>query len=633
METFAVYLVKSCALIALFYIAYFFLLRKETFFKSNRWYLLFGLVTSVMLPLVTFRKVIWIEPVSQNAQWCDSPLVMAPLPVQSGFEIDWMVVIGVFYALGLTAFLLNFFLDFYSLRKALKGKTMFRQADYRFVDTDENIAPFSYFNYIVYNSSLYDEAELANIIEHEKVHSNQNHTMDVLFARAFCIVFWFNPFVWFYKKAMLQNLEFIADSEALKKIEDAHGDAEISAAKKSYQITLLKVTAHENCVDISNHFYQSLIKKRIVMLNKNQSKKSNSWKYFLIVPALAAFMVYFQVKVVAQERETTENVLQGGGTSCVIDKNTSDADLKREAERLKKEHGVTLKFSKVKRNREGEITSIKATFKDQSGKKGTTQVSGDEPIAPFRFYKKDNGAVGFGNGRGGHDVRVVGAGRNFMPEFSDDFVFTFGDDDLDIDVDPDVDIDVDVPDAPDAPDAPPAAPSAPNMRIFRNGKSLVVKEKDGKHTVIVDGKVIEDADVDKIMSEIGPIIINGEDVLKPGHAYSYAHSGDGKAMIIDADKISAEAMKNAQAAMERAAPKMEQARAKMEKKLAEMDAKRATISRNRDNRDDQLREEMDRTRAELEKTREEMKKEIEAMKKAREEMKAELEKGRAKSKK
>jgi hypothetical protein len=148
------------------------------------------------------------------------------------------------------------------------------------------------------------------------------------------------------------------------------------------------------------------------MLNKNQSKKSNSWKYFLIVPALAAFMVYFQVKVVAQEREITENMLQGGGTSCVIDKNTSDADLKREAERLKKEHGVTLKFSKVKRNNDGEITGIKATFKDESGKKGTTQVSGDEPIAPFRFYKKDNGAVGFGNGRG-HDIRVVGAGTKF----------------------------------------------------------------------------------------------------------------------------------------------------------------------------------------------------------------------------
>jgi len=95
--------------------------------------------------------------------------------------------------------------------------------------------------------------------------------------------------VWLYKKAMLQNLEFIADSEALKNISD----------KKSYQITLLKVTTHENCVAITNPFYQSLIKKRIVMLNKNQSKKVNSWKYALIIPILIGFLFYFQVNVVA----------------------------------------------------------------------------------------------------------------------------------------------------------------------------------------------------------------------------------------------------------------------------------------------------------------------------------------------
>jgi hypothetical protein len=84
----------------------------------------------------------------------------------------------------------------------------------------------------------------------------------------------------------LQNLEFIADSEALKNISD----------KRAYQITLLKVTTHDNCVAITNHFYQSLIKKRIVMLNKNQSKQSNAWKYFLIGQVLAAFLFYFQVK-------------------------------------------------------------------------------------------------------------------------------------------------------------------------------------------------------------------------------------------------------------------------------------------------------------------------------------------------
>jgi hypothetical protein len=113
--------------------------------------------------------------------------------------------------------LTKFSFDFYSLQKIVKGKTIKRQADFKFIDLQDNLAPFSFFNTIVYNSSLYSSSELENILEHEKVHSEQNHTVDVLISRLFCILFWFNPFIWLYKKAILQNLEFIADSEATKK--------------------------------------------------------------------------------------------------------------------------------------------------------------------------------------------------------------------------------------------------------------------------------------------------------------------------------------------------------------------------------------------------------------------------------
>jgi hypothetical protein len=77
-----------------------------------------------------------------------------------------------------------------------------------------------------------------------------------------------------YKKAMIQNLEFIADSEALKKY----------PIKKRIRFTLLKITTQDNCVALTNPFYQSLIKKRIVMLNKiNQTKETHG---SMILPAL-----------------------------------------------------------------------------------------------------------------------------------------------------------------------------------------------------------------------------------------------------------------------------------------------------------------------------------------------------------
>ncbi len=290
MEPLFIYLLKSSGLISLFFVSYHILLRKETFFTSNRWFLLSGLATAVVLPLLVYTKVVWVEPVATTIDWSTIPA--APVIKQKTFMDYVPLILASIYGIGMLVLSIKFLYDCYSLRRLLKGKSMHFQADYRWVDTKENLAPFSFFKTIVYNSALYSPTELENILEHEKVHSDQNHTLDVLIARVFCIVFWFNPFVWFYKKAVLQNLEFIADSEALKNISD----------KKAYQITLLKITTQENCVAITNHFYQSLIKKRIVMLNQNQSNKRNSWKYFTVLPALVAFMFLFQIEVVAQEK-------------------------------------------------------------------------------------------------------------------------------------------------------------------------------------------------------------------------------------------------------------------------------------------------------------------------------------------
>ena len=290
MEPIAIYLLKSCGLLLLFFIAYHFLLRKETFFTANRWFLLGGLLTAVVLPLVVFTKIVWVDPNPVAYDWSSLPKRI--IVDENHTERNIYIGLALAYSLGTFCLLTKFGFDFYSLRKIVKGQNIANQDDFKFIDSPENRAPFSFFKTIVYNSDLYTTAELQNIIEHEKVHSEQYHSADVLIGRLFCILFWFNPIVWMYKKAMIQNLEFIADSEALKKILD----------KKAYQITLLKITTQEHCVALTNPFYQSLIKKRIVMLNKIQSNKRNTWKYAMILPALVVFMFLFQVEVVAQEK-------------------------------------------------------------------------------------------------------------------------------------------------------------------------------------------------------------------------------------------------------------------------------------------------------------------------------------------
>jgi hypothetical protein len=355
------------------------MLRKETFFTSNRWFLLGGILTSIVLPLLVFTKTIWVNPTPNTMDWSNIPFTTA---VEDNHTEAYVTVALVgMYCLGIIGLLIKFAFDFYSLNSVFKGKVVDKQADFRFIDTAANVAPFSFYKTIVYNSTLYSTNELENIIEHEKVHGEQHHTTDALISGLFCIFFWFNPIVWLYKKAILQNLEFIADSEASKKIFD----------KKAYQITLLKITTQKNCIAITNHFYQSLIKKRIVMLNQIQSNKRNSWKYLSVVPMLITFIFLFQIKVIAQEKENEfTDTADAMKVELHVTSNSTEKELNAEKDFFKKEFDLEMSFSKIKTNKSNEIIAIKVELKDKSGIKKVYQIAKNLPISSFNIFAEKN---------------------------------------------------------------------------------------------------------------------------------------------------------------------------------------------------------------------------------------------------
>lgn len=134
------------------------------------------------------------------------------------------------------------------------------------------------------------------------------------------------------------------------------------------------------------------------MLNKNQSNKRNSWKYTVVLPALIAFVFLFQVKVVAQEKsvKTEVNEVKSYNVTTIRwDKDTPNDEMDSDIKFIKKQ-GVTLKYSNLKRNSDGEITAIKVEFKDDKGNSGIVKFDGNKPIKPIQFYKTDD-SVGFGD--------------------------------------------------------------------------------------------------------------------------------------------------------------------------------------------------------------------------------------------
>lgn len=387
------YFIKANGLIILFYLMYVLFLRKETFFVSNRLYLILGLLISLSLPLITFTKTIWVDPTPVPEFYQETTTVNSDyieVPIQET-TIDWSLILTTAYVVICVLILVKIGIEIASFYNRIRKHNQQKEADFTLIHSNTTENPFSFFHYIVINPHLFSEAELQHILTHESIHVKQKHSIDVLLGKLFCAVFWVNPIIWLYRKAMLQNLEFIADSETFQQIEN----------KYEYQITLLKVVTHQHDLSITNQFYQSLIKKRIVMLHTNQSHKRNAWKYATILPLLVGFMLLFQIETIAQVKENSKvatYAVEEVTYSSILTKNTTDKEL-RELEKTFSDEKYKLKISKVKRNKEGEITGIKLSFDSGKTYNRILERKSTEPIDAIKIFinsnKDDDNACGF----------------------------------------------------------------------------------------------------------------------------------------------------------------------------------------------------------------------------------------------
>lgn len=375
------YLLKSSAIIFIFYACYQLFLQRDTFFESNRWFLLSGLIMASCIGFIVIPQYIEYTPITLSNVDLSTSTNASTTPIKSE-PFNYTQLLYWCYFAGVIFFIGRLCIQLLSLRKLLKHGNTSRFQNYNLVESKEDIAPFSFFNFIVYNPNQFSVSELKHIINHEKAHCKQLHSIDNIIAQLACVLLWFNPFVWLYKKALLQNLEFIADQKAQY----------ISPCEKSYQTVLLKASVqNRELVALANNFYTSLIKKRIVMLHKSKSKKWNQLKLLIVLPLLALFIMSFNIKKVYVEASKTEESLVKENKETIeiiITKNTSDDDLKSIKDTLKSK-GINFIYKDVKRNSNGEIISINTEFKSDKSS-SNYNISGNEGIKPFRFKSSDD---------------------------------------------------------------------------------------------------------------------------------------------------------------------------------------------------------------------------------------------------
>lgn len=141
------------------------------------------------------------------------------------------------------------------------------------------------------------------------------------------------------------------------------------------------------------------------MLNTNQSKKRNSWKYYVVIPVLAAFVLLFQVEVIAKEKSKIEIDKESGIKSVnvyKISKNSTDAQLNEIKNNLQKNHNVKFEVSEVERNGSNELTSISVDIKKGKQTAKSLQSSDNKAINDFGVliidYKNGDTKIGIQTG-------------------------------------------------------------------------------------------------------------------------------------------------------------------------------------------------------------------------------------------
>lgn len=288
-----IYVGKSAGILSIFYLVYYFVLRKDTFFTANRHFLFSGIITALALPFLQFTQIRYIEATPYVlTEPLAQPFIGGQLyqNLTPSFSIDWWQVLLVIYTVGCFIMGVHLLVQLFSLLKLLRKYPSQQIGVYKFVEVDELITPFSFFKHIVYNPRLHSEKEISMILAHEKVHARQWHSIDILLSNMVRIIQWINPVSWLYKKSLEENLEFIADDHTVQ----------IISSKKEYQLALVKASSTLYAPALTVQFYQSFIKKRIIMLNKSNSNKYNQLKLSLILPFLALFLWSFNVTEIVE---------------------------------------------------------------------------------------------------------------------------------------------------------------------------------------------------------------------------------------------------------------------------------------------------------------------------------------------
>lgn len=303
-----IYLLKSTACMALFLLFYKLLLEKENMHIFKRCYLMLALAASFVIPGLVFIE--YVEPVVLTTYSNTNTFIQTSNPIiteTAARDIDvinWSLIAWSIYSLGVVVFGVRFLRNLFQILNRIRKNPKLKERFSIKVLLVEQLPPHTFFKYIFLNKEKFEANTIPKeVLLHEEIHAKQRHSIDVIFIEFLQVVLWFNPLIFFFKKCIKLNHEFLADSAVIKK----------TISPSNYQNTLLSYLSQDSLekyqsVKMANAINYSSIKKRFKVMKTHTSKKAILLRSLLLLPLLAMMLYGFsETKIIERTNPDIEN--------------------------------------------------------------------------------------------------------------------------------------------------------------------------------------------------------------------------------------------------------------------------------------------------------------------------------------
>jgi len=271
------FVIKSTISLAILYGFYHLGLRSSKTFSFNRYYLLFSLIFSLIIPFIGIKVNVNVpfNQGFQNFSKSTGQIVYSEaVSIEPQDFITFQDLLIILYVLVSAFLMLRFVVNIFKIIRLIGKSPKLKVHDTQIVLIKKATLPYSFFRYIFVNHSDYEHGNIHNeLIIHEQTHCAQYHSIDIILVELIKIVLWFNPFIWIFKKAIQLNHEFIADSKVL-----------LNNNLNDYQHTLLNLVFRNNSTYLASNFNYSLTKKRLIMMTKNNSTSKAIIRKIAVIP-------------------------------------------------------------------------------------------------------------------------------------------------------------------------------------------------------------------------------------------------------------------------------------------------------------------------------------------------------------